>query len=236
MNTRIIELFRLLLLDIFFIIPFLPGNAYPQSHDVLFRQNIEISINPTRDDKYAVTSLTKTNIRFLSERSKDVMSFFIHSGYIEKVTKINYSFDGKNYDKSDADSFSPEPSDVLISDETVYQLRLPKVPQTGDELSYEYKTEFYAYEFLSGVIIPKMDSLTQFTVSIDYPKELHPSFIVIPAQESFNYKIDSSSANTIKLQIDGIPYHKSTEYFNANDSYGEIIFSIKKNAGRIPGQ
>jgi len=221
--------FQFWFIAILFVLIIFPRLSFSQTHDVLYERTIDIFIEPSHDTTYTVTSLTKTKIKFLSERSKEITTFSIPSQYLEKVSQIEYSFGGRNYDKSDVASIKPGVIDKLISDDIIYQIKLPKVPKIGDQLYYEYKTDFYSYSFLGSFSIPNYDSIAMFSINVHHPESIRPAFIVVPTQHNILYSVDSSNTENTKLVISGITYGEYLDYYNANNSSGNVILSIKKD-------
>lgn len=232
-NTKFNLFFRVRIISIILGSIICSQELSSQSHDFIYEREIEVFVKPSKDNNYSVSSITKTKIKFVSERSRDVMTFNIPSAYIQKVSKIKYSFDGESYGKSDVKSINPTARDVLISDDMIYQIKLPKVPKIGDVLYYEYQTDFYSYVFLGSISIPNYDSVAKFTINVQHPDSINPSFTIVPVQHEINYTVDSTDKENTKLIINGITYGKQLEYYNANQTSGEVIFSIKKDGKEL---
>ena len=212
-----------------FLLAFSQQEVHSQSPDFIYKRDIEITIKPAQQSSYRVSSVTRTRITYLSERSKDVMTYTIPSSFIERVSDVKYTFEGKESAESDVKTTSLEYGDKIFSDDIEYVIKLPKVPNIGAQFYYEYHTEYCGYDFLSDISIPRIDSLGSFTITLHHPDSLKPAFSVVPVNCKINYTVEHQGEKQTSILISGIAGAKDLDYFNANHTAGIVVFSILKN-------
>ncbi|MBI2417983.1 MAG: transglutaminase domain-containing protein [Ignavibacteriales bacterium] len=217
----------------FVLFAFFTKLSFSQSPDFLYKSCIDITIAEPKQNEFRVTSITRNEVDYISKRSTDKMSYTIPSSYISKISKINYVFDENNYDLSDVKYDSPSEADDFITDDIIYRIELARAPKIGDKFRYAYQTDYVSEKFFSSITIPKIDSIVSFKVSIYHSDSVKVAFTIIPSRSDIAYTIDSSDSEKTVLMVKNIQYETSLDHYNANNSSGEIVFSLKKNGKEI---
>jgi hypothetical protein len=206
---------------------------YPQNHDALVEQSIDVYISRSDTAQYSIKTIENTRIKYVSERFRKEMTQTFSSSYLHPIHKITYSYDDEHYTMKDVKQTTPVYTDVLMNDDVEYYFNLPKVPESGSILEYTCERGCLSYSFLPAISVPGIDTLTSFLIVIHHPPEIKPRFNILPGQNPLHYTVDASADTLTRLKITDVKPPKPLEYFNVTTLAGIAVISIEKNGKEI---
>jgi hypothetical protein len=169
----------------------------------------------------------------LTEACLQETVFFVYEPYYASVSDLKARYCGKKLDQSHFSTHVVNPEDVFVGTSRFHAISFPERMKVGDEIEYQFKTEYDDLAFLPPILVPNRQPLERFEVEFEHPAGTEFAFEFAFPRDSVPCRVSERGAHRTMLTFDSIGYAPHVPYFPFNDLHAGVLVSVFRDGERL---
>ncbi len=212
------------------MLSWLPAWAQAPDHDVLHSEKYLLRIT----DKGRLQLQSKVDIEhsYLSKRSTEQHTFFVHEDAFTKVDSIRGWVRGETLEKTSITRSFAQRSDIFLSGVQIHRLEFPSDMRVGETISYSYEQEYQDLAFMPRLAVPNLDLIQGFQVTLEHPADIRVDFDLHFPLQPVTSVVERPNTQLTRIRFSRFPQQKRLTH--VDDAYAQAyILPRISRAGQL---
>jgi hypothetical protein len=184
-------------------------------------------------DGYELEDNISETYRLMTEVATKQTHYTIEEKFYAPVSKIRAKIDKKSISEDCISSTIKSRTDAFLSDGIEHTIYLATSPTVGSTFSYSYRETYNNASFLPLIVIPNVDSLENFKISIEHPEDVSVTFNFFFPFDSIPCSVRRIDEENIELIVAGVGRQRHLNHYAFYSTRALVLVTLWRGCTQI---